>query len=706
MRRPDIRIALAAASAVLALTLGSFRVEATRGTIPPIASALQPPGDLASRATIRRDRFGVPHILADTEEAAAYAHGYATAEDHGADLARLFLRARGEAASVFGPSLLEQDVQVRALRIHETAADRFTELPPYMQAVVNAYAGGYDAYLTRHPGEFPSWAKPVTGVDVLAHARAVLLLDFALNLGKWAGRSGSPGGSNVWAIGRPLSRSGGGLLLANPHLPWDGSMQFHEVQLTVPGMINVSGATFIGLPVVVIGFNDVLGWSHTVNQIDSDDVYELSVDAAGTHYSYDGLWLPLQSRTVSIEVKTDQGMETRTSTVLSAHYGPVLRTSTGQYRAFKSANLDDVNFLTQWNAMGKAGSFAAFKGALALQQLPMFNIAYADRDGSIYFLYNGRIPLRPAGFDWSDAVPGNTSKSEWFVVRPLSDLPELLNPRAGYVQNCNDGPWYTSLSQPIDKTRYAGYITSNTFGWRTILSLRILGARRDMTLEELKAYKFNAEAPFAPQLTGDLVRLARAQGGQELRDAASVLDRWDRQTNADSRGAVLYMAWFGQYFQTAQDSFTRQWSPVDPAHTPRGVSDPARAIQALTTAASAVAQAYGRLDVAWGDTHRLRRGTLDLPLRGTELTFNSVMYRPADGNTFVATGGDSYVLAVEFTSAGPRANSVLVYSESANPQSPFFNDQSRLYAAQQYKPAWFSESDIGANTIDRYHPDR
>jgi acyl-homoserine-lactone acylase len=169
-----------------------------------------------------------------------------------------------------------------------------------MQAIVNAYAAGYNDCLAKHREEFPAWAAPVTGVDVLAHARAVLLSDFALNLDGWADAKRPGTGSNAWAIGRPLSKSGHGMLLANPHVPWEGSTIFHEVQLTVPGVINVSGATFIGVPVVTIGFNPSLGWSHTVNRLDSDDVYEFTLDETQTHYSYDGQWLPLSTRTVSI----------------------------------------------------------------------------------------------------------------------------------------------------------------------------------------------------------------------------------------------------------------------------------------------------------------------------------------------------------------------------------------------------------------------
>ncbi|MGH9348425.1 MAG: penicillin acylase family protein [Vicinamibacterales bacterium] len=665
---------------------------------------------LASRAVIRRDRYGVPHILAETEEAAAFAHGYVTAEDHGAALARLFLRARGKLASVFGEAFVQEDLEMRALGIREVASERITGLPPVMQAILAGYADGYNAFLATHQDEFPDWADPITGVDVLAHARAVLLGDFALNLEGWADVKGPAASSNMWAIGRPLSQSGHGMLLANPHLPWDGSTVFHEVHVTVPGTINVSGATFIGIPVVTIGFNESLGWSHTVNRVDSDDLYELTLDETRTKYAYEGGWLPLTPRTVSVEVKNGAGVERRDHVLWSSHYGPV-RLRRGTTYALKSANLAAVEFLTQWNAMGKATSLETFADAVKMQQLPMFNIACADRAGNVWYVFNGRIPIRPAGYDWTGVVPGNTSKTEWFAVRPLGDLPQLWNPSSGYVQNANDAPWYTNLEQRIDPAPFAAYINGDGLGWRGQLSLRILSGERELTLDRLMRHKYNAEVPFADRSRRDLLELLGARGAQrtntDWQEAARLLEAWNGRVDADSRGAAVFVAWWGIYAQlTAGKPFRTPWNRADALGTPAGLSDHDLAMDAFGRALATVKQRYGKLDVAWGETHRLRRGALDLPLGGMPNALRNVHYRLAPDGKFVAAAGDSYVLAVEFSEGSPRAYSVLPYSQSSNPRSPHFNDQASLYASQGFKPAWFSETDIAANLSQQYQPNR
>jgi acyl-homoserine-lactone acylase len=659
------------------------------------------------RATIRRDRYGVPHILADTEEAAAFAQGYATAEDHGAELAQLFLHARGALASVFGERYVEEDLRVRTLGIHEEAGKRFDELPPFMQRILAGYAAGYTFYFTHHPEEFPNWATPVTAIDVLAHARAVMLLDFALDLSPWTPTPRAGTGSNVWVIGRTRSASGHGMLMANPHVKWDGSTLFHEVHLTVPGVINISGATFIGIPVVTIGFNDVLGWSHTVNGVHGDAVYELKLDATRSAYEYDGGWLPLQPRTVSLDVKTPQGaIQSRTQTVYASHYGPIIRIEHDKAYAYKSVNLANVNFLTQWNAMAKARSLQTFMAAVQMQQLPTFNLAYADRDGNIWYVFNGRLPIRAAGEQALSIVPGHTSKSEWFAIHPLSDLPQLLNPRTGYLQNCNDPPWYANLEQRIDRAPFAGYITDDSLGWRGQESLRVLSTTRAMTLDRLMRNKFDASILVAVRLKGELLKLLRARGSETAREGARVLAAWDNQTDAASRGASLFLRWWNEYSEAVPKPFRQPWSPARPIDTPTGIADPARAVEVFERVVPKVKKDLGALDVAWGDVHRLRRGSLDLPLGGSPATLQSITYRPAPDGKLVATGGDSYVLAVEFRADGPRAFSIVSHSESSNPRSGHYTDQTTLYAREQFKPSWFAEPEIAANLEKQYHPDR
>src|ERR1700683_345626 len=667
------------------------------------------PHNIDGHSLIRRDNYGVPHILADTEQAAAYAQGYATAEDHFDELARLFLRARGEQAAVFGQSFVKQDLLVRELGIWDKARDRFEDLPPHMQAILDAYAQGYDLYLSQHRASAPDWAKPVTGIDVLAHCRAVLLLDFALDLRPWE-EVNSGAGSNMWAIGRERSASGRGILLANPHLPWTGSDVFHEIQLTVPGKINVTGATLLVFPVVTIGFNEASGWTQTVNDHRSDDVYELTLNPANPmEYLYDGLHLPLRSRLVSIKVKSGKRQILTTRKLMSCHFGPIIRVIGNKAYAYKSANLDLVNFLTEYNLMGKAKSFTQFRIALEMQQLPMFNLGYADREGNIYYLFNARIPIRSTAVNWDGVVRGDTSDAEWYAVHPIADLPQLFNPPGGYIQNANDAPWFTTLEHTIDPAPFLNYITGGNGGLslRSQISLQMLESKQRLTLEDVKQFKYNETIGAADRLKSDLISLAKEQHteGADLSETVDVLDKWNDQADLESQGAVLFVRWWEEYRSKASPIFKQPWTADSPITTPRGIGDPQQALAALVRASLAVKNEKGSLAVRWGDIHRLRRGNVDIPIGGSFGAFRTVGYNQDSDHKWIASDGDSYVLAVEFTDP-PTAVSVLAYSESSNKASTHSTDQSELFASKGYKPVWFTEAELQKHIESTYAPGR
>jgi acyl-homoserine-lactone acylase len=673
--------------------------------------------------TIRRDTFGVPHILGSTEEAVYFGQGYASAEDHVLLMGRLYLQARGEEAAYFGEKFANDDFAVRQFHIHEGAETGYTQLAPWMQSLLEAYAVGYNRYLRQHRAQLPDWVKPVTGIDLLAHGRRVLLLGFDLDLPRLEQRIAKKAaqlpsiipdvslhGSNMWAIGKGRSASGKGILLGNPHLTWAGAETFYECHLTVPGKVNVSGTCLIGGPGVTIGFNENLGWSHTVNLHNSATIYELTRDPSNpSRYRYDDQSLPLRTEDLRIKVKTDSGQVTRTRIVFGSHYGPVVKFERDKAYAIKSPNLKEYRFVEQWNLMGKARNLDEFRHVLDMQALPMFNICYADREGNVFYLFNGRFPERPAGYDWAGAVPGNTSATEWNHVLPECRLPFLLNPRGGYVQNCNSAPWYTNLEQLLDRHGYPADLTPNINGLRQQLSLEMLEAQPRMTLDNVLVSKFNTKLLLADRVKGDLVRLARGQTveGTNLDEAADVLQGWDNRVARESNGAVLFVRFWEHYHKSARRPFAVPWNERRPAATPSGLGEEATARKALAAASREVKEKYGSLAVPWGTVHRLRRGKLDVPIGGAigELgAFRVIAYdRPGSDGLAIARGGDSFVMAVEFTSP-PTAYSILAYSESDDPQSPHFTDQSELFASEKWKRAWFTEAEIAQHLERSYHP--
>lgn len=708
--------------------------------------------ELSEQVTIRRDTFGVSHILASTEEAASFGQGYATAEDNVLVMARLFLQARGEEAAHFGPEFARADFAVKHMHMYRGAEEGYPKLAPWAQRILDGYAAGYNHYAHQHRAKLPDWVKPVNGIDILAHARRVILMEFCMDLKQldkldgrqahgpqqggmlapapralagnarigWAGESIAPDdpvrldeadthGSNMWALGKSRTVSGKGILLGNPHLAWRGSQTFCEAHITVPGKINISGTTLIGTPGISIGFNENLGWSHTVNLHDSDDVYELTLDPKDEHkYLYDGRSLPMRKETLTIQVKTPSGLETRKRDTYWCHYGPVMKWRGDKAYAFKSASQDEFRFVEQRNLMGKAKNLAEFRRVLDIQSMPMFNICYTDKEGNVFYIFNGRFPDRPRGYDWSGVVAGNTSATEWNHVMPESRLPFLVNPPGGYVQNCNSAPWYTNLRKIIDRRQFPPDLTTNVNGLRQQLSLEMLNGDDKFTLEDVLRKKFNMKLLLAERVKDDLLKHCRAQtvAGESLDEAAEVLQRWDNTASRESKGSLLFVSFWQKYFKKAMTPYATPWDERRPASTPIGIGEPETARKLLADTMKEMKQKYGTLEVAWGDVHRLRRGKLDAPIGGFQSdhgAFRIIQYEEDKDGKFVARGGDSYVLAVEFTSP-PTAYSIVAYSQSGDPRSPHHSDQSELFAQEKWKRAWFTEEDIAMNLERAYHP--
>ncbi len=703
--------------------------------------------ELASQVTIRRDQWGVPHILATTEEAVYFGQGYACAEDHCLIMAREYLKARGEEAAHFGEAFAASDFLTKRVRIWDVSKESFPRQPPWVQRMLDAYALGYTRYVAKHRADLPAWVTPATGVDVLALGRRVGILGFGLapairhqflqSAPKVAdARAGEAAfdhlatpiqrdrsfaiGSNMWAINKDRSANGKAILMGNPHLPWN-EFVLHESHLTVPDSLNIMGCSGVGLPGITLGFNEHLGWSLTVNAIDSDDLYELELTNDSASYLYEGRALPLEREELSIQVKTDSGLVTRTMEAFRSHYGPTLKLPGGKAIAWKSANFDECRGSEQVFLMGKARSLTEFRSALDMGAVPMFNICYADQEGNCFYLFNGRFPDRPAGYNWAGTVPGGKAATEWNRMLPQARLPSLLNPPGGYVQNCNSSPWYTNLKAPIDRRQFPSDLTPNFNSLRQQHSLRILNGDEALSLEEIMSRKFTPKLLLAERVKRDVIDCARGQtvDGVDLDEAVHLLERWDDTASHDSRGSYLFTEFWINYCKSVgavqrTDSakvFRVPWNEKKPADTPRGIANEEAARKALAETSKAIKSKHGRIDVAWGEVHRFRRGSLDEPLSGCAAIsplvdfgeFRVIWHDEDEDGKRVAVGGDSYVFAVEFSSP-PRARSIMAYSQSSDPKSPHYADQSELFARNEWKQAWFTEEDVAKNARQSYRP--
>ncbi|MBD2494927.1 acylase [Nostoc sp. FACHB-280] len=658
---------------------------------------------LAKPTEILWDTYGVPHIYGNNPQNAFQAFGWAQMQSHGNLLLRLYGQARGKAAEYWGEDYLESDQWVLTMGVPKRADAWYTAQSPAFRNYLQAFANGINNYAKKYPDLIDNEVKvvlPVTPQDVLAHLQRVMLFTFVVDPGQVANihRTQSAPGSNGWAIAPKRSASGKAMLLANPHLPWSDLFLWYEAQITAPG-IDAYGATLVGVPVLAIAFNDNLGWTHTVNTHDGWDAYELKLQQDG--YLFDNKIRPFETTNLPLKIKQKDGsFQEQIFTVKSSVHGPVVSAKEGKTLALRVVGQNSPGILEQWWDMASAKNLTQFQKALQRLQIPMFTVMYADREGHIMHLFNGLVPVRQQGdfAYWQNVIPGDTSKTLWTKTHPYRDLPRVIDPPSGWLQNANDPPWTTTFPVAIKAENYPPYMAPQwPMDFRAQRSAKMLAEDESISFEEMITYKHSTRMELADRILDDLIPAAQKQENQIARRAAEVLTKWDRQANANSRGAVLFNAWVDNL--DLNTVFSTPWNEKAPLSTPDGLADSESAVKALVDAATKIEQTYGTLDIPWGEVFRLRYGNLDLPANGGDGTkgiFRTVYFAPADNGRFQAFNGDSFVAAVEF-SQPVKAKALTSYGNATQPNSPHVGDQLPLFARQELRPVWRTRKEITAH---------
>lgn len=658
------------------------------------------------------DSWGVPHIFARNDDDLFHAFGWAQAQSHGDLILRLYGQARGRAAEYWGRQYLDSDRWVLTNSIPSRAAAWHERQTPEFRRHLEAFARGINDYARANASKISDEVEvvlPVTAVDVIAHAQRVINFTFVSRpeVAAVAARrleSLAPqGGSNTWAIAPRRSASGKAMLLANPHLPWSDLFLFYEAQLVSPS-IDAYGATLVGFPALGIAFNDQLGWSHTVNTHDGMDLYELNLEGGG--YVWEGKKRDFETETRTIKIKESDGkMSEQQLAVRRSAHGPVIYEKGARAVALRVVGLDDARMLEQWWDMARAKNFKEFETAIRRLQIPMFTVMYADREGRIMHFFGGRTPVRASGdYDWDGIVPGTSAATLWTKTHPFEELPRVVDPPSGWLQNANDPPWTTTFPMALDPGKFPSYMAPRFMHYRAQRSARMLMEDEKITFDEMIAYKHSSRMELADRILDDLIAAAEKSGKEEAKQAAGVLAKWDRSADATSRGAVLFQAFAREILRRAGEKFfATPWSEKEPQTTPRGISDPQMAVDALVSAAARVAADYGAADVTWGEVHRLRIDGYDLPANGGpgELgIFRVVAYAPDKDKRMRATSGDSYVAAIEF-STPVRARALIGYGNSSQPGSPHRTDQLALFARKELRPVWRARAEIEKHLVER-----
>ncbi len=688
---------------LLALSLAFISTTATQAAT--IDDYAPPP---AGSVKIIRDKYGVPHIIAADDASLFYGVGYAQAEDQLENVAENFLRAHGRAAEFEGPGALNQDHLIRALRVRERAEEQYKILNPELRAQLDAFVAGLNAYREKHKAELPDWIEPARPLDVLAFYNYVdvqfCVSDCQRDLGKAgvkvASLSSVPDrhelayGSNQFAVSPRRSATGTAQLSMDPHLPLSGFYRWYEMHLVSP-TVNVMGCCFFGSPYISMGRTTQTAWCMTVNAPDLGDVFafEIKPDDPKQYRDVDG-WKKFTDHEEDYRVQQGDKVEEVRKSTRQTVLGPVMAEADGKAYVFALPWHENANRATQIMNMARATNVDEFRKALEALALVMFNVVYADAKGDIFYISNGRIPRRDQRIDSHTVRPGHEAWARWQGFHPLADLPQVLNPPCGFLMNTNSGPHNVCPDVAPQPSNFPPYIFGQEANSRSIRLNALLAADDEITWDEMHTYATDTHSEtldaWVPKLIERIERHAEksSQQAERLREIAGVLKAWDRRTELDSQGGVLFMYIFA--------------NPAFPAALDKEDFDaPA---QLILKAADGVVAKYGKLDAPWSEFSRIRRGEHELAIAGNGsrdprlgmLTTLRPTYGVIDGGKRYATGGTSYAMVVDF-SAGGRSISCLPFGVSDQEDSKHFADQLPLYARKQYKPAWFTAKEIKEN---------
>lgn len=796
------------------------------------------------QASIRYTEHGVPHIEAADYGSLGFGIGYAQTEENICTLAEQVLKLNGQLSQHFGEgapgsaSNLWSDAAYKMLDYPAQADALYPSLPKHAQQLIEGYVAGYNKILGQFssPDKYPSpcrgadWVKPLSAVSLLAYHLELAGLASTRRLLPAIATAAPPDpkvantqnwqmnvsytltsegiGSNGWGLGHKRSQGAHSMLLANPHFPWDGELRFFEQHLTIPGELHVAGVSMIGMPAVLIGFNQDLGWTHTVSQSKRFTFYQLKLDPDNPmryHYGEDETGQPIYKAiepiSVTVMVKQQDGSLRQVDrTLYRSHYGPMVNLANidpslgwNQQTAitFRDANQGNSRMLQQWVDMAKASSTDDFFQAFHDHQgLPWVNTLMISRDGSTSYLDGSQVPQlseyaeqywrqalqQPALSQlWLDGagsilLPGHDPRFEWVDsgdagapgLVPFHKAPQQT--RQDYVFNANSSHWLTNLQAPLEGYSIAFGPEQSIRSARTRYNAQLISEPKRFgisnsklfTLQQLQNVFNHNGSLLAHDLLRDLVERCFANPivsldgvDIDLTLACQALSQWDGYYQLTSRGAQVFREFLAEFkvpsHRELDDSlFAIPFDAKRPAHTPAGLSsDPAGAddimLLALARASLRLQSHHVAFDAPLGDLQYVIKATghQAIPISGAnsfegvfnmsetkhpsrsssrfaiidtgrELSGSPLTLLDEKGNSTETAAyrinyGSSFVMALQYTDAGPEAKMLLSYSQSHDPESSYFDDQTKMYSERQWRPIRFNAEEVRQNTLRRIY---
>ena len=688
----------------------------------------------AERVTIKRDSFGIAHVHGKTDADAVFGMIYAQAEDDFPRIEANYLTSLGRTAEAEGEKAIWQDLRARLYVSEEELKADYARSPAPMRRLMDAWADGLNFFLASHPNVRPrvllqfepwmalSFTEGSIGGDIeridldqlkAFYSNQPIAAAIAPRLERQ--------GSNGIAIAPKLTANGRALLLINPHT----SFYFRsEEQVTSDEGLNAYGAATWGQFFIYQGFNPHVGWMHTSSGIDVVDEFAEKIERRGNGYCswYGNRCEPLQVRPVTLRYRTSQGqLATRSFSTYRTRHGPLVRSADGRWVAF--AMMDKpVEALQQSFLRTKASDLKSFLRIASLFKANSSNnTIFADDKGEIAYLHPQFVPRRNDRFDYTKPVDGSDPATDWQGLTELADLPSVLNPPNGWVQNTNAWPYRAAGPYSAKATRFPRYMDTDGENFRGLHAQELLRNRSGWTLEKLQAAAYDSYQPGFAELVPALIKAYDALPRRDSRfdrlaGPIEALRSWNYRWSASSVAQTLAMYW-GLALKKELGAPKSEPGNKIMMRLTRDTG-PDQKLKALDAAVSSITAAFGHWQVPWGEVNRIQRispsinpsysdSGASLPVPFAEGSYGSLASLRSEQKPgtkrWYGNYGNSFVAVVEFGKR-VRAHAVTAGGESGNPSSPHFNDEAGRYASGNLRTVYFYPDELSGHVERTYHP--
>ena len=656
---------------------------------------------------IVRDEYGIPHIYAQTDAEVAYGLAWANAEDDFTTIQEAYLAGNAMLSNYIGLKGAAADFITQFIGSKNLIEEKIGTISEDYMAVVEGYSQGLNAYASNNPDKV-LYKKlfPITPKKMLMYSQLQL---FISNEGAyWAGRilnndtqddflDQNLTGSNVIAMNSSKTASGETFLAINTHQPLEGPTSWYEVHLNSEEGTNIIGTMYPGTPNILIGVNEYLGWSHTVNYPDKTDVFKLRMKNKRTYivdeeeYELEKLKAKITIKVLGIPIKINRKY-------FKSIYGPTLKNKSGYY-SIRTPSLFNIRALEQWWRMGKSKNFSEFYNNLKMKELPGFNIGYADKYDTIFYMSNGIIPKRAEGYNWKGIVPGDTKKTLWTEYHNIEDLPQVIQPESGFIYNANHSPFKsTSADENPNEKNYnenMGYETYDNN--RSTRLIELIESYDKVSYDDFKDIKYDNSFPSKFNynfMDISIIETLKLQAENDLFELLDIIQKWDRKTDIDSQGAGIYGVLYYQLVRNYRSEIQKNNKTVSKEIL----------LSALADTKAYIINNFGSIKITLGDFQKLVRGDKELPIWGLPDVITAMSSRPYKDGKHKVTQGESYIGLVRFNENGPILESIISFGNSDNPDSDHYTDQMEKYSKFQTKKMTFDKNTIYSQAKKIYNP--